>query len=70
MDTGVAPVDRSEAEDITTFKFRQETCQMARETQSQQSDLEAAWCGEIRYIRGRRVRLVHRGAVLTEDLVS
>ena len=43
MDTGVAPVDGSEAEEIT-FKFRQKTCQMARVTgtQSQESDLEAA----------------------------
>ena len=43
MDTGVAPVDGSEAEEIT-FKSRQKTCQMARVTgiQSQESDLEAA----------------------------
>ena len=43
MDTGVAPVDGSEAEE-TTFKSRQKTCQMARVTgtQSQDSDLEAA----------------------------
>ena len=43
MDTGVAPVDESEVEEIT-FKSRQKTCQMARVTgtQSQESDLEAA----------------------------
>ena len=43
MDTGVAPLDGSEAEEIT-FKSRQKTCQMARVTgtQSQESDLEAA----------------------------
>ena len=43
MDTGVALVDGSEAEDIN-FKSRQKTCQMARVsgTQSQESDLEAA----------------------------
>ena len=43
MDTGVAPVDGVEAEDIT-FKSRQKTCQMARVTgtQSHESDLEAA----------------------------
>ena len=43
MDTGVAPVDGSEAEEIT-FKSRQNTRQMARVTgtQSQESDIEAA----------------------------
>ena len=43
MDTGVAPVNGSEAEEIT-FKSRQKTCQMARVTvtQSQESALEAA----------------------------
>ena len=43
IDTGVAPVDGSEAEAIT-FKYRHKTCQMARitGTQSQESDLEAA----------------------------
>ena len=43
MDTGVAPVDGSEAEEIA-FKFRQKTCQVARVTgtQSQENDLEAA----------------------------
>ena len=43
MDTGVAPVDGSEAEEIT-FKSRQKTCQISRVTgtQSQDSDLEAA----------------------------
>ena len=40
---GVAPVDGSEAEEIT-FKSRQKICQMARVTgtKSQESDLEAA----------------------------
>ena len=43
MDTGVAPVHGSEAEEIT-FKSRQKACQMVRVTgtQSQESDLGAA----------------------------
>ena len=43
MDTGVAPVVGSKAEEII-FKSRQKACQMARVTgtQSQESDLEAA----------------------------
>ena len=42
MDTGVAPVDGSEAEII--LKSQQKTCQMARVTMtwSQENDLEAA----------------------------
>ena len=52
MDAGVAPVNGSEAEEIT-FKSRQKTCQMARVTgtQSQESDLEAT-CG--RSLEGRK----------------
>ena len=51
MDTGVGPVDVSEAEEIT-FKSRQKTCQMARVTGTQVARERLGGCSHI--VRGAR----------------